>query len=183
MTAVPTRRERQRTATLNEIRQAARRLVVDSGPTAISLRAIARELGMSAAALYRYFPSLEALIADVASEIFDELSAAAEAAGRGEGEVDAQLVAMARGFRRWSITHPQEFALLFGTPVPGVAELEAECVTPDHPGALFGAVFQEAFGRLWKQLHRPSAPEDERLRRLLAPMYQTHGDSLPPDAM
>jgi len=183
MTAVPTRRERHRSATLKEIKQVARQLVVDSGPTAISLRAIARELGMSAAALYRYFPSLEALIADVASEIFDELSAAAEAAGRGEGEVDAQLVAMARGFRRWSIAHPQEFALLFGTPVPGVAEMEAECAPAEHPGARFGAVFVAPFARFWAELGRPPAPEDPELRRRLAPMYAAHGDILPPQAM
>src|SRR2546429_9816916 len=104
-TAVPTRRERHRNATLKEIKQVARRLVVDSGPTAISLRAIARELGMSAAALYRYFPSLEAPGADDASECFDELSAAARGACRGAREVGAPLVATAGAVLRRPFRH------------------------------------------------------------------------------
>ena len=73
MTEAPTRRERLRTATLGEIRQVARQLVVTGGPAAISLRAIARELGMSAPALYRYFPNLEALVMAVCSDVYDEL--------------------------------------------------------------------------------------------------------------
>src|SRR5947207_3667346 len=107
-TAVPTRRERHRNATLKEIKQVARRLVVEGGPTAISLRAIARELGMSAAALYRYFPSLEALVADVCRDVYDELRATVTTAGD-EAEPGTQLIGMARGFRHWSIAHPQEF--------------------------------------------------------------------------
>jgi AcrR family transcriptional regulator len=184
MTAVvPTRRERHRTATLKDIKQTARRLVVESGPTAISLRAIARELGMSAAALYRYFPSLEALVADVCADLYDELRDAVTAAGLAETGAGAQLIGMARGFRRWSIAHPQEFALLFGTPVPGVAQLEEDCVSPDHPGARFGAVFMAPFAKLWEELELPASPDDDELRRQLDPMYAAHGDGLPPAAM
>jgi AcrR family transcriptional regulator len=181
--AVPTRRERQRTATLNEIKQTARRLVVESGPSAISLRAIARELGMSAAALYRYFPNLEALVADVCGDLFDELRDAVTAAGRDQPSAAAGLVAMARGFRRWSVGHPQEFALLFGTPVPGVAQPEQECFTPDHPGARFGAVFLAPFAQLWAELELPTGPDDQALRENLAPMYTSHGEGLPVAAM
>jgi AcrR family transcriptional regulator len=183
-TAIPTRRERQRIATLKEIKQAARRLVVDSGPTAISLRAIARELGLSAAALYRYFPSLEALVAEVCGDVYEDLRDAVIAAGAGETGAPARLIAMARGFRRWSVGHPQEFALLFGTPVPGVAELEEDCVSPDHPGARFGAVFMEPFAQLWDELGRPAGPADDAwLRERLAPMFAAHGEALPPAAM
>lgn len=182
-TATPTRRERHRAATSCEIKQTARRLVVTNGPSAISLRAIARELGMSAAALYRYFPSLEALVAEVCADVYDDLRAAVTAAGQPETSAAAQLIAMARGFRRWSIGHPQEFALLFGTPVPGVAEMEEECESPDHPGARFGAVFMEPLARLWAELDIPPSPDDEVLRRRLAPMYAAHGDGLPPAAM
>jgi AcrR family transcriptional regulator len=181
-TAVPTRRERHRNATINEIKQVARRLVVEHGPGAISLRAIGRELGMSAAALYRYFPSLEALVKEICTDVFEELRDAIVRAGSAEPNSAAELIAMVRGFRSWSITHPQEFALLFGSPVPGVAELEEECVHPEHPGALFGAVFRGPFGRLWAELGLPTA-DDDQLRRLLAPMYQAHGDTLPPTAM
>jgi AcrR family transcriptional regulator len=178
-----TRRERQRTATVNEIKQTARRLVVDAGPTAVSLRAIARELGMSAAALYRYFPNLDALVAELCADVFDEVRDAVTAAGLAEAGAGPQLYAMARGFRRWSIGHPQEFGLLFGTPVPGMAQLEEECVSPEHPGARFGAVFLEPFGRLWAERDLPSGADDEELIHLLGPMYTAHGEGLPPAAM
>ncbi|OLE29828.1 MAG: hypothetical protein AUG44_02780 [Actinobacteria bacterium 13_1_20CM_3_71_11] len=182
--AVPTRRERQRTATLNEIKQTARRLLTDHGPGAISLRAIAREVGMSAAALYRYFPSLEALVADVCTDVYGELRDAVDAAGAATEGPGPQLVAMAHGFRHWSIANPQEFALLFGTPVPGVAELEDDCESPDHPGARLGAVFLGPFAQLWDELHRPADPRDDELREHLAPMLAAHGgEVIPPRAM
>jgi len=182
--AVPTRRERQRTATLNEIKQTARRLLTDHGPGAISLRAIAREVGMSAAALYRYFPSLEALVADVCTDVYGELRDAVDAAGAATEGPGPQLVAMAHGFRHWSIANPQEFALLFGTPVPGVAEMEGECEPPDHPGARLGSVFLGPFAQLWTELARPPDPHDDELREHLAPAFAAHGDEvLPPCAM
>ncbi len=163
--ATPTRRERQRTATLNDIKATARRLVVDGG------------------ALYRYFPNLEALVAEVCAEVYDELRDAVTTAGQAETGAGPQLIAMARGFRQWSIRHPQEFALLFGTPVPGVAQMETDCVSPEHPGARFGAVFLAPFARLWEELDLPGGPDDERQRQRLAPMYAAHGDGLPPTAM
>src|SRR5205807_4759094 len=182
--AAPTRRERQRTATLTEINQTARRLLTDHGPNAISLRAIAREVGMSAAALYRYFPSLEALVADVCADVYDELRDAVDAAGAAVEGPGAQLIAMAHGFRQWSIAHPPEFALLFGTPVPGVAEMEDDCESPEHPGARLGAVFLGPFAQLWTELNRPPDPRDDELRDHLAPMYAAHGgEVLPPAAM
>src|SRR6266516_370540 len=94
VTEAPTRRERLRTATLAEIKQAARQLVVRHGPTAISLRAIGRELGMSAPALYRYFPSLEALVMAVCSDVYDELRDAVTAAGQATTGPAEQLLAM-----------------------------------------------------------------------------------------
>ena len=80
----PTRRERLRTATVAEIKDLARRLLVAGGPQAISLRAIARDMGMTAPAIYRYFPSLDALVKELAEDLYDELREAVEAA-RGAG--------------------------------------------------------------------------------------------------
>jgi AcrR family transcriptional regulator len=176
---LPTRRERLRTATLADIRQAARALVVRGGPTAISLRAIARDLGMSAPALYRYFPSLEALVIAVCSDVYDELHNAVTAAGEGAEGPGPKLVAMARAFRAWSVAHPPEFALLFGSPVPGVAELESDVESPQHPAARVGAAFLEPFAEVWKQLAPPPVPPDAQLTRALA----IHGDVLSPAGM
>jgi AcrR family transcriptional regulator len=182
VTQTPTRRDRLREGTAADIKRAARDLLVYGGPSAISLRAIARTLGMSAAALYRYFPSLEALVMDLAADLYDELRSAVTAAASGEPDPTARLIAMARAFRDWSRSHPAEFALMFGSPVPGVAELEDDCLSPDHPGALLGAAFLEPFVALWQSgpaAHRP--PPD--LGTSTAPLLGVHGENLPPAAL
>jgi AcrR family transcriptional regulator len=183
MTA-PTRRERLRTAALAEIKDLARRHLVDGGPPAISLRAIARDMGMTAPAIYRYFPSLDALVVELTEDLYDELREAIEAA-RAAMPADApirQLAEMARAFRRWSIAHPAEFGLMFGNPVPGVASFEG-CINPDHAGARFGAPFLAAFAQLWRE--RPFATPpiemlDAHLGQHLSPyLALQHGADLP----
>src|SRR5690554_1483149 len=121
MTA-PSRRERLRAATIAEIKQAARRRLVDHGPAAISLRAIAREMGMTAPALYRYFPSLEALVTELVADLLDEMTDSMEAArdAEPEGDIRARLYAVTRAFREWAITHRPEFTLIFANPLPSL---------------------------------------------------------------
>src|SRR6266508_939235 len=108
MTA-PTRRERMRAATLDEIKQTARQLLIDEGPAAISLRAIAREMGMTAPALYRYFGSHEDLIRHVVGDIFSEIGAGIAAAidTAGDGMTE-KMIAACREFRRWGLGHKAE---------------------------------------------------------------------------
>ena len=74
MVQAPSRRDRLRAATTQEIIQTARKLLVQEGPDAVSLRAIAREMGMTAPALYRYFGSHEDLLRHVVADIFTELA-------------------------------------------------------------------------------------------------------------
>lgn len=112
-----TRRERLRAATELEIRQHARALLVEHGRDAVTLRAIARELGITAPALYRYYESREDLLRqlcdDICADLATELHAALEPAG---GEFLEKIFAVCRGFRRWALAHPEEFALVFATP-------------------------------------------------------------------
>lgn len=175
----PTRRERVRSATVSEIKVGARRLLVEGGPRAISLRAIARDMGMTAPAIYRYFPSLEALVTALAEDLMDELTAEVAAAAAAVGDDPGQeLAAMAHAFRRWSIGHPVEFALIFGTPEPALADFERDC-GPDTPGARFGQPYLDAFLRLWERTPWPTPPRElleERLRPHLAPLRESHGD-------
>lgn len=156
------RRERLRSAAVAEIKTLARRLLVSGGPTAISLRGIARDMGMTAPAIYRYFPSLDALVVELTEDLYDELRESIEAARDAvpEAEPVAQLVAMARAFRSWSVAHPAEFGLMFGNPVPGVTRFEDDCATPDHAGARFGAPFLEAFGAVWRTHRFPTPPRE-----------------------
>jgi AcrR family transcriptional regulator len=180
----PSRRERIRTATVAEIKALARRLLVGGGLAAISLRAIARDMGMTAPAIYRYFPSLDALVAELTEDLYDELRETIEAA-RDSGTADEpvhEIVAMARAFRRWCVSHPAEFGLMFGSPVPGVSSFEEECVGPDHAGARFGAPFLEAFARQWRARPFATPPADvisDRLGPHLAPYRETFGDEVP----
>jgi len=90
-----------------------------------------------------------------------------------------KLLAMAHAFRAWSVAHPAEFALLFGSPVPGVVELEEGCESPEHPAARVGAAFLAPFAEVWRQLAPPPVPEDPQLTKALA----IHGDVLGPAGM
>jgi AcrR family transcriptional regulator len=183
------RRERQRAATVQEIKDVARRLLGQQGPSALSLRAIAREMGVTAPALYRYFDSHEALVEALAADFYNELcdhmeAAEAEAvalAGLGEGSDPAQsigrrLVAASVAFRLWSVGHRPEFGLIFGTPIPGVDlydENSPACVA----GQRFGLVFAALFLELWAT--RPfDVPDLAELDPRLAPQLQEYRDGL-----
>ncbi|MFJ8577564.1 TetR/AcrR family transcriptional regulator [Micromonospora sp. NPDC093277] len=178
MTA-PTRRERLRTAALAEIKDGARRLLVTGGIEAVSLRAIARDMGMTAPAIYRYFPSLEALVAGLAGDLYDELRQGIEAARDAAGPDPAgQLREMCRAMRRWAVGHPAEFTLIFGNPVPGVGGLASHCAEPDHPGAHLCAVFLTPFVELTRGSRLPTPPAEllqERLGGHLTPLATEQG--------
>ncbi|SDH54582.1 transcriptional regulator, TetR family [Lentzea fradiae] len=113
-----TRRERLRAETEREIRQAARALLVESGRDAVTLRAIARKLGITAPALYRYYDSHDALLRQLCDDICDDMAASlhADLAAETSGEPGCKVRAVCHAFRRWALGHPQEFALVFASP-------------------------------------------------------------------
>ena len=157
------RRERARADTHREIRETARRLLVTSGPEGLALRAIAREMGLSAPALYRYFPSredlVEQLVADLYAELIEHLEAARDAVV--PPRPGAQLIAASRAFRRWATTHTAEFGLLFGS-----AARDTGAETADGPAAEAGRRFGGVFAGLMAQVYaeRPfPVPADEDL--------------------
>lgn len=184
---VETRRDRQRAATVAEIKAAARRRLVEGGQTAIGLRAIARDLDLSAPALYRYFPSHDELITALITDLYDELTAAMVAA-RDEFEPEdlaSRLYATALAFRTWGVTHPAEFGLVFGSPVHSPM-LDLYDESPCHQaGMRFGAVFKDLMQELWHRRPFP-IPADEELGPELVAQLQSRaaqfGD-LPPGAI
>ncbi|WP_370290877.1 TetR/AcrR family transcriptional regulator [Nocardioides sp.] len=124
MTTAPrTARARAREEITRAIQQTARRHLGEVGPAALSLRAIAREVGMVSSAVYRYFPSRDELLTALIIESYDELGAALETADSSCAPQDAagRLGAYAHALRRWAREHPHEYALLYGSPVPGYA--------------------------------------------------------------
>jgi len=160
------RRDRMRAATMEEIKQTARRLLVEKGSEAVSLRAIAREMGMTAPGLYRYYGSHEELIRNVVAAIFAELAEDIDRAIRGAGEeftggtpeqhsakMTAKMVAACGEFRRWSLDHKGEFGLLFGVPLPGLDggryDIADECALQ------FAGTFFALFLELWHEARFP----------------------------
>jgi AcrR family transcriptional regulator len=116
-----TARERAREEITREILDAARGYLATDGAQALRLRAIARDLGMASSALYRYFKSRDALLARLIIDAYDSLGAAAEAA---EAPVDrhdlsARFTAVCCAVRAWALAHPNEYSLIYGSPVPG----------------------------------------------------------------
>jgi AcrR family transcriptional regulator len=122
MTAAGTR-ARVRAALTREIVDAARRHLAVEGAAGLSLRAVARELGMASSAVYRYFPSRDDLLTALIVETYDALGTAAEEAEAAAPRTDlrARLHAACGAVRWWALAHPHEYALVYGSPVPGYA--------------------------------------------------------------
>jgi len=116
-----TARERARAEITREILDAARGHLATDGAPALSLRAIARDLGMASSALYRYFKSRDELLTRLIVDAYDSLGAAAEAAEApvGRNDLPARFTAICHAVRAWALTHPNEYALIYGSPVPG----------------------------------------------------------------
>jgi AcrR family transcriptional regulator len=116
-------RARVRAALTQEIVDAARRQLASDGAAALSLRAVARELGMASSAVYRYFPSRDDLLTALIVEAYDAVGDAAERAEAAVARADlrARLHAICTAVRGWALAHPHEYALVYGSPVPGYA--------------------------------------------------------------
>lgn len=97
----------------------ARRQLAAVGADGLSLRAIARELGMVSSAVYRYVESRDELLTRLIIESYDSLGETAELAAAAPGTPARRWVATALAIRSWGVAHPQEYSLLYGTPVPG----------------------------------------------------------------
>ncbi|WP_028922233.1 TetR/AcrR family transcriptional regulator [Pseudonocardia acaciae] len=116
-----TRRERLRAETTREIMAIALRQLATGGAGAISLRGIAREMGMTARAIYTYFPTRDDLITALTDEISTSLANSLERARDGAPADDpgARLIAWGVALREWALAHPDGFRLIYGDPVPG----------------------------------------------------------------
>jgi AcrR family transcriptional regulator len=163
VSAVPSggRRERVRAATVQEIKATARRLLIEEGPQGVTLRAIAREMGMTAPGLYRYYPSHEDLWKDLCRDTYGEIAVAIEQALESipVEQAELRLVTAARRFRSWAVEHPRAFGLVFGMPLPGL-EQAMDLTDPAHAsGMRFALVFTRAFVGVW--LKRPFPVTDD----------------------
>jgi AcrR family transcriptional regulator len=165
------RRDRARADTVREIKRTARAVLVEHGVEGLALRAIARAMGMSAPALYRYFASREELVehvvADLYAELCDDLEAARDATA--PPTAAAQLMTVSRRFRAWALTHRAEFGLLFGSPAERIRST-AQQATEGPAGAAarrFGETFGILVATIYLERGFPVPADDE-----LDPAYQ-----------
>jgi AcrR family transcriptional regulator len=198
MVQAPSRRDRLRAATTQEIIDTARRLLVTEGAEGASLRAIAREMGMTAPALYRYFGSHEELLRHVVGSIFMDLadyvrSAIRHAADGAPADVTSsevmalKLTAGCRAFRSWTLEHVPEFSLIFGSPLPGLEVLHEIHADPTVDcGYQFGQIFLDLYGDLYRR-YPFSIPADQdiepSLRQQLTRYREITGSDLPLGAL
>lgn len=124
--SAPGVRARVRAELTREIAEAARRHLASDGAAALSLRAVARELGMASSAVYRYFPSRDDLLTALIVDAYDAMGAAAEVADaeRPGSDLIGRWQAACAAVRTWALANPHEYALVYGSPVPGYAAPE-----------------------------------------------------------
>lgn len=122
-----TARARARASISDEIKAAALSQIQADGASALSLRAVAREVGMVSSAIYRYFASRDELLTALIVDAYDALGAAAEQgeAAAPRRDLRARWLATGRAVRAWALAHPHEYALIHGSPVPGYAAPDA----------------------------------------------------------
>src|SRR3984885_12949564 len=143
-----TARERARAELTREIKEGARRQLAATGADGISLRAVAREPGRVPSALYRYFPSRDDLLTALIVDAYDAIGEAAEQA-IADGKPDEswgrdRWLAACHAIRGWGLAHPHEYALIYGSPVPGYRAPEATIGPAARVPLAFAAVLATA---------------------------------------
>ncbi|SEG90025.1 transcriptional regulator, TetR family [Actinacidiphila yanglinensis] len=177
MSVIKGARERARDEITAAIKDEARRQLADEGAARLSLRAVARELGMASSALYRYYPSRDDLLTALIIDAYDEVGSAAEEALAAalRAEPLDRWTAVCRASRDWAVAHPHEYALIYGSPVPGYAAPQDTVVPASRVGLALIEVAKDAHaeGRLGDPaggpLAQPVRADAVRLAEELAP--------------
>ncbi|MEV6030224.1 TetR/AcrR family transcriptional regulator [Nonomuraea sp. NPDC052116] len=174
MTASRTARERVRAELTREITDIARRQLATDGAGGLSLRAVAREMGMVSSAIYRYFPSRDDLLTAL---IIDGYNALGESVERADAECrqDDYLrrwMTACHAVRDWALAHPHEYALLYGSPVPGYQAPQDTVPARIRDVTVLGRIVSDAWTAgavqtLPGEAPRELAPEAEAIRGLM----------------
>jgi AcrR family transcriptional regulator len=173
-------RERTRAEITREILDAARRHLATDGASGLSLRAIARELGVSSSAVYGYVASRDELLTRLIVAAYDTLGIAAETqeAAVDRGDLAGRWAAACDAVRGWALANPNEYALIYGTPVPGYTA-PAATVAPAArvSSVLLGILRDIAAGRLAPATAEDDVSPDDR--EALAPARSIVGPEVP----
>ena len=142
--ASPTARERARAELTREIKEEARRQLAETGAHGLSLRAVARELGMVSSALYRYFPSRDDLLTALIIDAYNAMGEVAEAAIAAGASPRVRWLAACHAIRGWALAYPSEYALIYGSPVPGYRAPQATIGPATRVPLAFMSVLRDA---------------------------------------
>jgi AcrR family transcriptional regulator len=156
-----TARERARAELTREIKEEARRQLAAVGADGLSLRAVARSLGMVSSALYRYFPSRDDLLTSLIIDAYNAVGDAVEAAAATAAGGRARWIAVCRAARTWALANPHEYALIYGSPVPGYRAPEVTIAPASRMPLAFVRVLQEAGPTGHLATPRNPAPADD----------------------
>jgi AcrR family transcriptional regulator len=154
----------KRDAIAERIKTIARQQMAKDGTAALSLRAIAREMQVTAPALYRYFPSRDDLITDLIIDAFNDLADTLELIDKAQPpDANAsRVMAFALAYRNWAIEHPTDYQLIYGNPIPGyVAPSELTTPTARRSYMIFADILNDALvaGKLQLQPENFAIPE------------------------
>jgi AcrR family transcriptional regulator len=178
------RRERLRAETTEEITATALALLAEGGPDAVTLRAIAREMGMTAGAIYGYFPTRDDLINRLITDVYASLVDAVEAArdARPPDDVGGRIVAWGQALREWSVANPAGFRLVYGDAVPGYRPREGGVAAEPAHRACMGLT--QLVAAVWPRAapRQPAAEWSDFTPGLVAEVRREFPD-LPPAAV
>lgn len=141
-------RARARRELVRQIADAARDQLAEVGAAALSVRAVTRQLGMAPSAVYRYFPNRDALLTALITDAYVGLADAAADAEAAVPRADllGRWLAVHRAVRAWALAHPHEYALIYGSPVPGYRAPEDTTVPAARVALLLAGVAMDAWG-------------------------------------
>ena len=171
-------RVRVRAELMQEIKDEARRQLAEEGASSLSLRAIARHLGMVSSGIYRYFKSRDQLLTALIVDAYDALGAAVEEADGRCARTDfaGRWSACCHAVRDWALAYPHEYALIYGSPVPGYNAPE-ETISPasrvalalvavTHEAAVAGKLRSPFVADISPRLSKSAAAEAGRLQAI-----------------
>lgn len=167
-------RARARIEVTAAIKDEARRQLAAEGAAKLSLRAVARELGMVSSALYRYFPSRDDLLTALIIDAYDSLGESAEAAHARASDAAPvrRWTAVAEAVRDWALRHPHEYALIYGSPVPGYTAPDTTVPPASRVGLVLLGILRDAHrgpGLATPPVPAALLPEAARMAADLAP--------------
>ncbi|MFJ2829667.1 TetR/AcrR family transcriptional regulator [Streptomyces sp. NPDC087263] len=130
----PGPRDRFRAQVRQEVKAAALRQLAEGGPEALSLNAVAKQMGMTGPALYRYFANRDSLLTELVIDAYGDLaSTLARASDAAATDAVARLTAVAQAYRAWALAEPHRYRLLFRAPLSGYDAQSTSLVEASQP--------------------------------------------------